>query len=82
MVEKLRMCDMSEMALSGPKTRYWRLSSRMHWAAPERHLMGAMHQDLIPNQFTRQASPFSAAAMITGRGGARNDRGGCSSYVE
>jgi len=50
---------------SGPKTRYRRLSSRMHWAALERHLMGAMHQDLILDQFTRQASPFSAAAMIT-----------------
>jgi ubiquinone/menaquinone biosynthesis C-methylase UbiE len=27
--------------------------------------MGATHQDLILDQFTRQASPFSAAAMIT-----------------
>ena len=37
----------------------------MQWAAPERHLMGATHKDLILDQFTRQASPFSAAAMIT-----------------
>jgi hypothetical protein len=27
--------------------------------------MDATHQDLILDQFTRQASPFSAAPMIT-----------------